>query len=314
LIEFDRQRFRGYSAGDGLSDTFIMSLATDAEGNLWAATMAGGAMKVTRNGFLSYDTRDGLGDAGVHAIFEDRAGTLLVVSGDWLVNRFDGRRFTYGRPHLPPDVRRSWNSQVAFLDSTDRWWILTNAHLSHLPIGSPAARVDGLTPSIVHPDVTVDRLFEDRRGDVWVGLRFIGPYRLMLWRRATDTLHLWTEADGMPSVAPTAFAEDAAGHVWIGLQNGEFLRHADGRFTRFPAPRGVGGAITSLCRDEDGRVWAGSNRDGIIRIDAPAPRAASIASIPRRTGSSTTRPATACRPASSTSPTGIARARSGSDR
>jgi hypothetical protein len=49
------------------------------------------------------------------------------------------------------------------------------------------------------------------------------------------------------------------------------VRYADGRFTRYPPrePAGTTGAsITALHLDDAGRLWAGSNRDGLIRIEA----------------------------------------------
>jgi ligand-binding sensor domain-containing protein/signal transduction histidine kinase len=269
LLEFDpaRSSFRRHTAAEGLTDTNISSLSEDAAGNLWAATITGGAMKLTRDGFHSYDTRDGLGDPRVYSIYQDRSGAIVSVTGDWVINRFDGQRFTHEKAPVPRDAIYPWNSPLAFLDSTDRLWLMTNKHLARL---SPAPGVSRTAPEMVRPDLHAWRMFEDRQGDVWIGLRADHPDRLMTWNRAANTFRTWTEADGVPAGStPTAFAEDTAGQVWIGLQGGDFLRWRDGRFTHFPAPHGPGGAITSMTRDRDGRLWAGSNRDGLICIEHP---------------------------------------------
>ncbi len=223
-------------------------------------------MKLTRNGFHSYDTRDGLGDPRVYSVYEDRSGALVAVSGDWMISRFDGQRFTHEQAPVPHDAAYAWNSPLGFLDSTDRWWIMTNRQLSRLPPGSSVARA---APELVR-DSFVWRMFEDRQGEIWLGLRMDSPHQVISWNRATNNYRSWTEADGVPpGSVPTAFAEDAAGHVWIGLQNGDFLRLRNGRFLHIPSPHGPGGTITSLTRDRDGRLWAGSNRDGLICIEYP---------------------------------------------
>jgi signal transduction histidine kinase/streptogramin lyase len=268
LYDLDRGRsyFRRYTAAEGLTDINISSLAEDAAGNLWAATIAGGAMKLTRNGFHSYDTRDGLGDPRVYSVYEDRSGALVAVSGDWMISRFDGRRFTHEQAPVPHDAAYAWNSPLGFLDSTDRWWIMTSRQLSRLPPGPSVARA---APELVRQSF-VWRMFEDRQGVVWLGLRMDSPSQVMSWNRATNTYRPWTEADGVPpGSVPTAFVEDAAGHVWIGLQSGDFLRFRHGRFTQFPSPHGPGGTITSMTRDRAGRLWAGSNRDGLLCIEHP---------------------------------------------
>ena len=78
LYELDpsQSHFRRHTAAEGLTDTNISGLAEDAAGNLWAATIAGGAMQLTRNGFHSYDTRDGLGDPRIYNLAEDRSGAI----------------------------------------------------------------------------------------------------------------------------------------------------------------------------------------------------------------------------------------------
>jgi signal transduction histidine kinase/ligand-binding sensor domain-containing protein len=270
LYELDRARsyFRRHTAAEGLTDTNISGLAEDAAGNLWAATLAGGAMKLTRNGFHSYDTRDGLGDPRVYSLYEDRSGAIVVVSGDWMISRFDGQRFTHQQAPVPHDAAYPWNSPLGFLDSTDRWWIMTSRQVSRLPPGPSVARA---APELVRGNLFVWRMFEDRQGEVWLGLRFDHQSRTLLsWNRAANTFRTWTEADGVPPESvPSAFAEDAAGQLWIGLQNGNFLRLRHGRFTHFPSQHGAGGTITSMTRDRAGRLWAGSNRDGLLCIEYP---------------------------------------------
>jgi signal transduction histidine kinase/ligand-binding sensor domain-containing protein len=268
LVEFDGQRFRLYTTAEGLSDQVVTSLAADEDDNLWVATMAGGAMKLTRRGFRSYDDRDGLGDARVHAVFEDSTGAIVAVSGNWFLSRFDGRRFTSAQPQVKSDQQYTWNSQVGYLDRHDTWWLLTNAAILQLPPGTQPETLAGRRALREFP-LSAGQLYEDKQGDVWMALRADGA--IACWQRKTGTLRTFTEADGFPRVSPGVIAEDKAGHVWIGTRTGDLVRYANGRFTRYPPrePAGTtGAAITALHLDDAGRLWAGSNRDGLIRIEA----------------------------------------------
>ena len=65
LVEFSTdaarpQRFRNYTARNGLSDHNITAIAEDSGGNVWLGTSTAGAMKLTRSGFTSYNDLDGI--------------------------------------------------------------------------------------------------------------------------------------------------------------------------------------------------------------------------------------------------------------
>ena len=56
----------------------IHGLAEDAYGNLWGATGGSGILRIEDSGFVSYDSKDGLGTARVATVFEDHSGRLCV--------------------------------------------------------------------------------------------------------------------------------------------------------------------------------------------------------------------------------------------
>jgi ligand-binding sensor domain-containing protein/signal transduction histidine kinase len=282
LLEFDGTRFHRYTAALGLSDPLIKSLAADAEDNLWVAT-ADGAMKVTRRGFRSYDERDGLGDPNVHAIFEDASGAIVTVSGDWILSRLQGDRFVHAQPQVDADQRVTWGSQAGFLDRHDRWWLLTERMTLQMPPGTVPEQLAGRRPLRRFP-VSAGQLYEDRHGDIWFALRSQG--QLACWSRKTGDLRTFTEADGVPPVYPGALAEDRSGHLWIGTRSGDLVRRGDaGRFTRYPTREpGAAGSITALHLDDAGRLWAGSSRDGLMRIDGAESDAPHVVYISRADG------------------------------
>ena len=116
----------------------------------------------------------------------------------------------------------------------------------------------------------VFRMFEDSRGDVWIGA-FGSPERVLTrWDRATDKFQSYPEWRDTHLDVPTAFCEDAAGGLWIGAYWGGVARDAAGRFKSYSEADGLpGGAVHSLYLDRQGRLWVGCST-GLGRIDDPS--------------------------------------------
>jgi DNA-binding NarL/FixJ family response regulator len=75
-------------------DTRVVSTAQgeDRNGNLWLASLSG-VTKLSAGGFLTYDEHDGLTADRIRALYEDANGQVFAVGDQWIVSRFDGRRF-----------------------------------------------------------------------------------------------------------------------------------------------------------------------------------------------------------------------------
>jgi ligand-binding sensor domain-containing protein/two-component sensor histidine kinase len=278
LIVFDGQHFASYAAAQGLTESALNCVAEDADCDLRSGSFSG-VVRLNAQGLKSYDQSDGLSSSTLHAIYEDRAGALNVVTGNWLISRFDGRRFTTVRPDLPFDIKFSWASNVALLDHTGAWWLLTNEKLYRF---APVPRLDDLAHA--RPVAVYDGrdglasnhpycIFEDARGDLWISTRGGdgSPDGLTRWQRADETFHTFTVSDGLPPEASAAsFAEDRAGHLWFGFYQGGLARYADGHFETFTTRDDLpDGLITALYSDHAGRLWIASNNGGVARVDDP---------------------------------------------
>lgn len=276
LIEFDGRSFRRYTTAHGLSSNWIASIAEDREGNLWLGTFANGAMRLARQGFLSYLQADGLENARILSIFEDQTRQLCAVSDHGFFHRLDGGRFRAIRPRVPEPMSMSWYHNP-LQDHTGQWWVPTDTGLYRFPKVSRIEELAQVRPKAAYTTRDgltgndVFRLFEDSRGDVWIGTSSDTRDRLTRWERATQTFHRYTEADGLPPFrTPSAFCEDAAGNLWIGFWQGGLARYAAGRFTFLTTTDGVpAGQITTLFRDHVGRLWVGINGGGLARIENP---------------------------------------------
>jgi len=182
MTEFADGRIRHHTISQGLPDNRIRALADDSAGNLWVGTETAGAVKIARNGLITFTTDDGLGRVFIRSIFEAQTGEFCVVNRTPIINRFDGKQFMPVKINLPNDSGSlSWNRfEVPFQDHTGEWWIPTGKALYRF---SKVARLEYLSrarPKAVYtmsdglPSLDMSCLFEDSRGDIWIGTVEIG--------------------------------------------------------------------------------------------------------------------------------------------
>jgi ligand-binding sensor domain-containing protein/signal transduction histidine kinase len=277
-----RRKFRAYTASSGLSDVNIWALGEDRDHNLWMGS-ENGVMKFAQSGFTSYGQRDGLGDPAIASIFEDQSGALCVssISGPIFLDRFDGIRFQSVKPRLPKNINYyGWGwGQLSLQDHRGNWWIPTGQGLCRFSDVSTLESLGRNFPRMVYdsrnglPSADVFRVYEDSQGDIWIATFAETGNGITRWERATETLHAFSEADGLPlrTSLPSDFCEDASGNLWIGFDNGAGLaRYQNGRFTLFEsAGGGPQGEYPSLHVDHVGRLWVATGSVGLIRIDHP---------------------------------------------
>jgi len=288
--------FRTYTTRNGLSYHEITALCEDLSGNLWLGTTSAGAIKLSRNGFVTYDSQDGI--ATTNAVFSDSAGgvcfrgsvlgdehTSVFVGGgrDSLrskqdiystrLGRFDGERFIWFKPKALPTF--GWVSEQVTLQARNReWWIGTDQGLYRFPASASLGELRSARPVAVYTTKDglaaqqVYRIFEDSQGRIWISTISSAINGLARWEPASGSLRnlapdLLTHANDLAR----SFAEDRNGNIWIGFNSG-LACYQEGNFRFFSTNESLPpGAIMNIYLDLSGRVWLASSRGGLIRVD-----------------------------------------------
>ena len=194
---------RTFTEQDGLPGRIVTALHEDARGTLWAATTLGVARLVGHR-FFPLLTTAGTVWSGyqIRAIASERDGTL------WLCDQERGLfRWKNGVIDNLSEVIGQRKAYIVHVDRTGRVWIgFWAGGLSVYDHGtvSTYGTEHGL------PQASVNAIFEDRSGGLWVAtehdLARVDGQRIRTFK-----------TNGFPQLGVVSIVEDAVGDFWIGL-------------------------------------------------------------------------------------------------
>lgn len=252
LHRFVNGRFVVETAVAPPSDGWLTNLSKGTDGSLWLA-FEKGTIKRLQAGRITVFPRSNDPNARGGRILEDAQGNVWLGRSSGLFRLQDGQFV-----------------QVFSNDSNARLGTVLSMSLDRegslwLGLGSDglarARRTQFVTLTTEDglPDNNTRSVFQDSRGDIWIGT----VNSFACWSRGRFTNY--RELNGVPIGSVAAIGEDPAGVVWIGSA-GELLKVEDGRVTKDPAWKRVIN-IMAICRDPQGRMWVGTDGDGLFRFE-----------------------------------------------
>jgi signal transduction histidine kinase/ligand-binding sensor domain-containing protein len=179
----------------------VGSVHIDREGMLWIGTQDAGVYRLHEGRISRFRRADGLSSDTVQNIFEDREGTIWIITTQGIDAFRDLRVASLtSREGLSADLA---NAVLAANDGTV--WINAWHSLDAWRDGKMTSRSarNGL------PGEEVTALFQERAGDLWIGIE-----RGLTVFEGGKFQPLRT-ADGSPFGSVTGIAQDAAGDVWV---------------------------------------------------------------------------------------------------
>ena len=226
-------------------------MATDAAGTTWLATLKWGVISLDGRR-MSMDFRVGTGKGHWTWKFAgDTAGYLWIafhyIGSEAVIGRYDPQQQQFdlidaGSELEDGEVVRHGMRDVR-LDERGWLWVARKGVLVYdgqdwhpFSVGLPG-----------FPFADTRLTYEDREGNIWVGLWggglvFCDPVRVQRY----------TEADGLPDREIRCLAEDGEGRIWIGTAGGLACLEDD-RIR----PVETGQAVSVLVVDRQGQLWSG---------------------------------------------------------
>ncbi len=238
-------------------------LFEDREGNLWIGTDGEGLVQVRSREVQMLGRKDGLRQDMVMTVTEDAGGAIWFGYNTAGIDRLDTASGKIERLVQMPELSEVAPVWKMLTDRTGGIWIsLYNGGILHYE-NNHFTSISNL--SLLKPLT----LFEDRKGDIWAGIRNergqLPPGMVGGLARIHDGLgtnYTWrgVEHDGVRAVA-----EDASGTIWVGTDGaGLFKFTAAGAEPVVPISGPSARRVSSLIADPEGNMWVGTFQEGLV--------------------------------------------------
>ena len=261
LVQFRTNAFVRVPEPPGLRSPQINALLTGADGELWVGT----AKELARwegGKFVNMTPTNGETELAVQQMAACPDGSLWVLTDQGLrkcrerqwvaqVTKWDGNAPQPSIRHL--QLKADAQGGLWVLHYGDGVW--------HVDAGGQVSRV-GEAQGL--PNAMVQCCFEDREGNVWLGLDGSG----LACVRARTFHTLWP-GTAPPNLIPRSVCQDQAGAMWFGTSENSLLRWQQGEFTTFMPPTDwAPGIYGTVFPGAAGELWAGNVGNGVFTLEA----------------------------------------------
>jgi len=234
--------FTKFTTKEGLADNYVTALCAGSAEGVFVATNAG-LQRFVNGRFEAVQGIAEKSDGRIGHLLNGRDGSIWIGFQEGVIKQWKAGVLThYTRQH-------NLSHYILYLyeDLQGTLWVALPQGLHRLK--------DGIFEPVVFGDDsvhlgTICSLWADREGSLWIGLESNG-----LGRLRTKQLTTLTAADGLPNDSTRSVFQDRQGNLWIGTASG-FAKYRNGSITRYGDADGLRlGTVRSFEEDADGVVW-----------------------------------------------------------
>ncbi len=248
----------------GLSNTFVLSMALDGDGNVWAGTeaglnrIAGRTISIFDRGLL------GSNNDKIVALYYDAEKNRMIIGTEQGMLIYDIRRNVFGC-HLKGDPIEG-HGLVGVADDHHKgvWLAFDNGKVQHLDCTTDM--VTTLTTDLHHSRCIMD----DGQGCLFLGLG--GQGMTIVSSKTGKTLYRLTHREGdatsLPGNNVRCIRQDSHKRIWIGTDRGVALYH-DNTFSlvRHAVDTPLLENVFDIMEMPDGLVWVACDVGGISVVN-----------------------------------------------
>lgn len=259
-----------YKLPGDLPETVLGQVHEDRAGAMWISVFylpkpGKSKLYVFKNNQITvFDERDGLPNAYMQKILEDRKGNIWMASGKFeeggLVKFENGRlrAFTKEEGFIGVGVLSLIEDREGAI-----WAGLSDNGLTRITerfITSYTKENSGLSSDNIYP------LYEDADGRVWSGAWRFGSERIGgIDKFENGKFTNFAGENQITSLSPNSLFKDRDGTFWIGALGG-LTKYKDGKFVRFTPENGFPhGSINAITQTRDGTLWL-ATEEGLTRF------------------------------------------------
>ncbi|RTQ46784.1 hypothetical protein EJV47_20635 [Hymenobacter gummosus] len=253
----------------------VQCILQDKAGNVWFGTTQNGLYKYDGKSFNRFLVNDGLNSNNIFALLEDKDGKIWIGTEAGLC-LYDGKTFTEIKiplpKNLPPNNNPCHQSHavggIIQAKSGKLWFVTADGVYTYDGKLFTLFPINEAINGFLTPNDKVERIFEDKAGNIWFGGRTNeGVYRYdgkaitilkpvdLFQDGPTPKAHNW----GWPQL------QDRNGNIWFSNWGGAY--QYDGKsFISFSKEDGMPGEVTRIIEDRKGNIWFGG-ADGLSRYD-----------------------------------------------
>jgi ligand-binding sensor domain-containing protein len=266
-----------------LGGKVVSSIIADKDSIIWVGYGGGGFDKIDigTNEIIHYKNipynNNSLSVNDVVCMHKDKNGILWIGTSYGGLNRFDPEtgKFKVYR-NIKSDnssLKSDWVQQI--LETSDgKFLVGTNDGLQLFDRRTEKFfdyQPENVNDKVKLPRIfSVNSLFQDRSGDIWIGTWLDGLFR---YESKKQFLHHYKPIAGdikSLSASKVSFiTEDSKGNIWIGTHSGGFNKFdkAAQTFTRFTTRDGLpNDVVFGILEDESGFLWI-STMKGLTKFD-----------------------------------------------
>jgi signal transduction histidine kinase/ligand-binding sensor domain-containing protein len=225
------------------SSLVVISLFRDRHDALWVGTVDRGIYRIRGQSVEHFGSAEGLSNDYAGRFFEDREGTVWIMTPDGLDSLRDLRVISYTAREGVGSLE--FDTVMAARDGTI--WVG----------GGALAKIDRLGPRLMLagralPGSLVAALFEDHAGRFWIGI----DNTLSIYQNGR--LRLIDKPNGEPIGMAGSIVEDTSGDIWVATRGaGRKLIRIHDLVVRDEWPPPEVPAARSLVADPSGGIWLG---------------------------------------------------------
>ncbi|MGI8494864.1 MAG: ligand-binding sensor domain-containing protein, partial [Pyrinomonadaceae bacterium] len=214
------------SVAGELSGKDAHSFFCDREGNFWLGTNAGGLWRLKQNFVEFFDESKGVAKNQTAAVLEDSRNNLWIAG--YGLRRFENGAFVrdYAVPEAYLLSLAELRDGTLFIGGYDTLFA-RHADGSVKNLSDELKKIFGSAP------FAVKAIFEDSRGNLWLGFRDKG----LLRRDASGNYQRFTTENGLVGDQVQYITETNDGALWFGILGGA-SRYENGRITNLTTADG----------------------------------------------------------------------------